>query len=630
MSADLRKIRFWWQVGKGVGRFVLGRNGVLTGARKTDATFWRPATRSLDPSGTALRWEMMRGAARLAYRFGTLYLLALTVLVCAMGVLGFSPARLLWLHVGVALTGLAVYAHVRITILYGYRIPVPARRESLAVLDGEETVRLHWGLDWIIREGRKDWEREKVIPVALAVAAILSVSWTVKQRRARVRIPRDYREPGGSKVEILLPEHFGGADQRLMDRLVKTVAGRLGIRDAAAEWSLEGSTPRVLIGTAPAPPPLVTFEEVRQYFEASEPYTPFYGIAAGGQGLHIGMHSDTPHLAISAGSGAGKSEMIKVLVMQALRWGWSVIILDWKEESQEWAKGLRGVRYYSTEEAIHDAGIAIGEEISHRKANPDPSRRPILVVCEEWSMTADLLSEYWSILRGTTPPEERALMPVRSPALTAFKKMIFTGRSLGMFQLLVAIRFSARVTGGNADLRESFQVILMARYKQQTVNMLARGIKPFPKNRPREVGRWVAVIGEEVVVFRAPLVTDEEAREWAEGGVECLGSPWAERGNLRPELRVQATLGAAEAATETAPALPRGLADMLEGLRDIDMSLTLKVLRKAAGDHRTGFPEMRGVGRYGAYLYDESEVKTWVIKRATNRRAATGRETKSS
>lgn len=623
MSADLRKIRFWWQIGKGVGRFMLGRNGVLTGARKTDATFWRPATRSLDPSGTALRWEMMRGAARLAYRFGTLYLLALTILVCAMGALGFSPARLLWLHVGVGCVALAVYAHVRITILYGYRIPVPARRESLAVLDGEETVQLGWGWDWIAREGRKDWEREKVFPVALTAAAILSVSWTEKQRRTRVHVPRNYREPGGGKVEILLPAAFSGADQRLMDRLGSAVANRLGIRDHAAEWSLEGSTPRVLIGTAPAPPPLVTFEEVRQHFDAAEPFKPFYGIAAGGQGLSIGMHSDTPHLAISAGSGAGKSEMIKNLVMQALRWGWSVIILDWKGESQEWAKGLPGVRYYSSEEKIHDAGIAIGDEVTYRKENPDVPRPPVLVVCEEWSMTADLLSEYWSIMRATTPPEERALMPVRSPALTGFKKMIFCGRALGLFQLLVAIRFSARVTGGNADLRESFQVILMARYKAQTINMLARGIRPFPKNRPREVGRWVAVIGDEVVVFRAPLVTDEEAREWAVGGVQPPGSPWAARGTMRPELRVQATLGAAGAAH-------RGLADMLDGLRDIDMSLTLKVLRKAAGDHRTGFPEMRGVGRYGAYLYDESEVKTWVIKRATNRRAATVRETKSS
>lgn len=612
MSENFARLRFWWKLGQGVARFLLGRNGVLTGARKTDATFWRPATRSLDPSGTALRWEMMRGAARLAYRLGTLYLLSLAALSCVMGLLGFSPRRLLLLHVGVALVGLALYAHIRITILYGYRLPVLARRESLAEIDGEEVVQRRWGLGWIVREGRRDWEREKVFPVALAVAGILSVMWTEREQRWRVHVPRDYREPGGGRAEILLPASFSGADRRLMDRLTGAVAARLGIRDAVAEWSLEGSAPRALIGTAPAPPPIVRFEEVRQYFEAAEPYTPFYGIAAGGQGLSIGMHSDTPHLAISAGSGAGKSEMIKCIAMQALHWGWSVIVLDWKEESQDWARGLPGVRYYSTEEAIHDAGIAIGEEISYRKANPDPDRRPILVVCEEWSITADLLSEYWSILRSSTPAEERALMPVRSPALTAIKKMIFTGRSLGLFQLLVAIRFSARVTGGNADLRESFQVVLMARYKQQTVNMLARGIKPFPKNKPREVGRWVAVIGEEAVVFRAPLVSVEEAREWACSGVQPPGSPWSVRGTVRPELRVEAALGVAEAATEVAP---RPLAGMLDALKDIDASLTLKVLRKAAGDHTSGFPGMQGVGKYGAYLYHESEVRTWVARR---------------
>lgn len=629
----IREIKFGIAIAQVAYRFWTGRP--LDGERKTNATFWTPATRSLDPSGKALRWEMMRGAARLAYRVGALYLLLLLFVSLLFLLFGVSPARLLLLHLGVGGLCLAGYVHARATLLHGYRFPIPVRRESsllaeeeilllqtqggdLLQLEQAEKVEKRWGVEWIVRDGREEWEKEKVLPVAVAAQGILGCSWTEKQQRKHVHVPRSYLEPGGERVEILLPPSFTGADLGVQTRLVGSVSARLGIRDPLAAWQLEGSVPRVLIGTQPAPPALVRFGEVRHFFEAAEEYTPFYGVIAGGEGLHIGMHSDTPHMAISAGSGAGKSEMIKVLVMQALRWGWSVIILDWKEESQEWAKGLPGVRYYSSEEKIHDAGVSIAKEISRRKENPGEPRVPILTVCEEWSMTADLLSEYWALLRSTADPLERQTMPVRSPALTGIKKMIFTGRSLGLFQMLVAIRFSARVTGGNADLRESFQVILMARYKAQTVNMLARGIKPFPKNKPKEVGRWVAVMGEEAVIFRAPLVTNDEARKWALGGIPCPASPWGSSGRsgkMQPDLENRPTLGVAEA-TEIHP---KALSDMLEELKDIDASITLKILRNAAGDNMSGFPAAAGIGARGAYLYDPESVRMWTARRFVQR-----------
>lgn len=227
-------------------------------------------------------------------------------------------------------------------------------------------------------------------------------------------------------------------------------------------------------------------------------------------------------------------------------------------------------------------------------------------------------------------------MPMRSPALTGFKKMIFTGRSLGMFQMLVAIRFSARVTGGNADLRESFQVILMARYKAQTVKMLAPGIKPFPINKPKEVGRWVAVMGEEAVVFRAPLATDMEAITWATSGKQPPLSPWSERYSLSQGLRgsQSATLGnnaapgVAGGSQGELPILegeaveisPKKLSEMVDDLHDtIDDSITLKVLKKAAGDPLSGFPGAVGGTPNLGWRYDPKAVEIWTRKRYAQR-----------
>ena len=229
-------------------------------------------------------------------------------------------------------------------------------------------------------------------------------------------------------------------------------------------------------------------------------------------------------------------------------------------------------------------------------------------------------------------------MPTRSPALTAAKKVVFTGRSLGIFQMLVAIRFSARVTGGNADLRESFQVILMARYKSQTVAMLAKGIKPFPANKPKEVGRWVVVAGEEATIMRAPLVTDMEAMEWAASGVEAPMSPFSERYTLSPgqQGNTHATLpnhpapavagdnwnGLPVLEAEAVEIQPRKLSEMVDDLHDtVDDKLTLKILQKAAGDKDSGFPLPQGMGAHGAYLYDPESVRIWTRRRYATRMA---------
>lgn len=609
----MKKLRIAWLVAKLIYRFWSGRP--MDGERKTNATFLRPATRSLDPSGRALHWEMLAGYQRLLWRLGVSYLLLILLPVLSLSFL-LSPGiaeKIIWAHVlPVCALLLAGFLRER-----GWSIPIPIRTETLRE---DETIQRSWTWGRWEKEGRWDWDREKTLPLATALQGMLQASWTRREKLRHVHVPRDYREPGGSPVEIILPVTFMSADVAgIKARLEKTVAERLGIPDPLAVWQLEGSIPRVLIRMQPAPPSLITFSEVRHFFEAASPFTPFYGVIAGGEGLHIGMHEDSPHMAISAGSGAGKSEMIKDLLMQCLHWGWSAIVLDWKEESQTWCKGLPGVRYYSSEEKIHDALVAVGEEIQWRKENPGARRIPVLIICEEWSMTADLLSEYWSILRSTSEPEERKSLPVRSPALTAAKKLVYCGRSLGMFEMLVAIRFSARVTGGNADLRECFQVILMARFKAATVQMLAKGIKPFPKNKPKERGRWVAVMGEEAVVFRAPLVTDEEAREWALSGEECPASPWGNRGSLRPSQGESPTPEVAGGSSVIEAIEVKSLSELLDELRDVDEKITLKILQKAASDKASGFPEMQGVGARGAYLYDPQSVRIWTSKRYAQR-----------
>jgi hypothetical protein len=524
---------------------------------------------------------------------------------------------------------------------YGVTIRVPVLVQSRVRLGVPTRVRVEGWVPWTL-EGRKVWDRTYVRPLALAADAVLGTSHRPEHAARWVRVPRDFRDQDGSPVEVLLPESFTGADRGTQDRLVRTVASRLGLRDPAVQWQLTGSQPRVLFSAPPVPPTKVRWADVERFFLESEEYRPFLGLATRGAGLYAEMVSDSPHIGLSAGSGAGKSELVKSIIMQALRWGWGVVILDWKEVSQDWADGLPGVRIIRDIQDIHDWLVRLGGDLDERKKayrqdRDLPGRAKVLVVYEEMNATSDLLAAYWADLRATAEPDEKRTMPAKSPALRAQNALVFGGRQFGIHCLFMAQRFSNRVTQGNTDIRENFQIRLMARYSPATVKMLAPDIKPFPK-KPINLGAWVAVMGQEAVVFQAPLITTEEAREYALGGVENPDHPLtrsyllagSERqsvdGALGDQLRHVGAPGLAltnvidgEVLT---PVDERKLSEMVDGLAHL--GVTLPVLQKAARADDQGdqtFPGVVGGSPNRGYTYDFQAVLEWARKRHAQRQA---------
>lgn len=614
-------------------RLLAGRN--LFGPRRTDATFLTPATRQLDTNAPVLhRWEMQRGLFRALWRMAGGYLsllLLILLLLRAAETLHplpwiLRPGTLLLLHLSVAaIVGVSFFARHRIRE-YGMTI-------RLLRKDEEEG----WRWEKVEIEGRRIWLEEKILPVSRSASVILG--HRIPDRRATdwVLVPKTYREPGGPAVEIRLPAHFTGSDANVKKRLEGSVSAKLGMKNISARWETEGSSPRVLLSSPPEPPSLISFSDVEHFLKDQGEWDFLYGIIGSGESFSISVTGDTPHGAVSSGSGGGKSELLKGITAQAGHKGWFSIVLDWKEESQQWAKGLPGVRYLTTVEGIHETCIAIGEEIEWRKANPDAPRVRTLVLAEEWSITAPLLTEYWSALRSTADPEEKRTMPVRSPAITSIMKAIFAGRALGIFLQMVAIRFSARVTNGNADLRESFQVINMARYKPQTVKMLAPDVKPFPR-KSTIPGRWVAVNGDEAVVYQAVLWSDKDAVRWHQSGISIPASPWSER--YRPARPTEAhghsglgtQLGDRLAAPNwDIPALEgevlasvdaRKLSEMVDALEPL--GVTLNILQHAAKDSDSGFPSAHGGSQFKGYTYDFEQVKEWARRRHASQKVGRG------
>jgi hypothetical protein len=605
-----------------VFRLLAGRN--LFGPRRTDATFLKPATRQLDQNAPALhRWEMQRGLSRALWRVAGGYLLLLTLILGALaGLQAIHP--LPWILRPGTLVLLHLCLTMILTVSYYARWSIREHGMTIRILRRDEEEGWRW--EKVSVEGRREWMREKILPVSRSVSVILGHRIPDRDAAKWVTVPKNYREPGAS-VEILLPAHFTGADKQVQTRLERSVSAKLGIRDISSSWQTEGSSPRVLLSSPPSPPTLISFSDVEHFLHAQGEWDFLYGMTGSGESFSISVTGDTPHGAVSSGSGGGKSELLKGITAQAGHKGWFTVILDWKEESQQWAKGLPGIRYLTTVEGIHEMCIAIGEEIEWRKANPGAPRARLLVLAEEWSITAPLLTEYWSALRSTADAEEKRTMPVRSPAITSLMKAIFAGRALGVFLQLVAIRLSARVTNGNADLRESFQVINMARFKPQTVKMLAPDVKPFPR-KSKIPGRWVAVNGDEAVVYQGVLWSDGDATAWHQSGIEIPASPFSERYRptdptaARRHSGLETRLGHDLAGPSSGlPAIEgeiidrvdaRKLSGMVDGLAHLDV--TLNVLQMAVKRDES-FPGAFGGSQFKGYTYDFEQVKEWARRR---------------
>ena len=615
-----KRLRFWY-------RFLLGRP--MDGQRWTDSTFWRSATRGEDHW-----WLRLAGWHRALIRVSVLYALVLLLPAAALTAWLSGARSVLLLLAAHAVAALLLWTPVLIYRLIRERgLVLPWLEVSI---DAEQEKRRAIVRRRVI-EGRGQWVREVITPVARTAAVKLNRRFHPREVEQWVSVPRDYRE--GGQVEILLPPQATVLTAAQERSLARAVEQRLGMRDMSYDFQLAGNAPRLVL-TAPAlPPAFVSYADLLPYLERSEEYTFVIGMA-GSEVLSVSLKDDSPHLALSAGSGAGKSELIKLLVAQALHWGWSILLLDWKGESQEWAEGLPGVRYFRELPALHDACVSIGEEIDFRRLNRSAEQRSTrsktLIVSEEWGVTAPLLKEYWDQLRQTAEPEERRTMPLRSPANSALMKLNFTGRSLGMCQLLVAQRFSARVTNGNADLRESFTTIFMSRWKAQTFKMLAPDVKPVPRKLTKP-GQWLAVTGDEAVICQGGFFTDEEAREWATSGEMSPSSPWSMRlpggsgqpdvgsvsqtSTLRETVDHRSTPVSIAATPHSEPTL-RKLVDLSPSLEYL--GVTARQLRRAATED-PAFPAAEGGDQFKGYLYDRAKVNEyWRRRRAEEAARAKG------
>lgn len=500
---------------------------------------------------------------------------------------------------------------------------------------------------------RKQWQqretvREYIRPTWREVCQITGHRYDKREAARMVQLPATFGrdvEPGKlpDPVRIALPPI--ALDPGVTKRLER-IGARLGMPGAVVEAHALGSATFLDVAPAALPPRKVRLETLRAAAEAADVDHPILGAGNGGTVVELDYNNDSPHIAISGGSGAGKSNTIAWIEAQRMRQAVFLVILDLKKWSHDWAHGMSTARcaYLYKLAKIHDGLVALGDELMRRvdmDSREELARmRKIDVLVEEANTLLPALNAYWRELRAQIKAENRRMLaddpdadvtepPVSSPAVQAIGAIIGMGREFSMHVVFSGQKLSASTFGGPAgDRRESFKIRLLGAWDKGLWNMLARGVPYVPCPRS-ERGIWCKVTGGQATIVRVPQVIDKVDTRTFQDTLRAWVLDSAEPDKpalLDTDAFLSITSGpgsgvrrvASELSTDTdtvqdIPAQRVRLSDAVDKLPG--GPVTVKDLRNAA-DRDPNFPEPAVVGGSGKpNLYELPALVEWKARR---------------
>ena len=356
----------------------------------------------------------------------------------------------------------------------------------------------------------RTWYGERVEPVVRWLPEQLQRGLWAVQRAARPVTRRTdlFRRPvveHGPRIELTVNTPYLTKEQRLL--VSSIISSKIPVSGLVESWDQVG--PRVVARwtVRSRPPTVVGHDRVIEHARKLPDWEFYVGDGVGGQAVTISLRDDSPHIAVSAGSGAGKSVLAMTIAVQVLARGGRVVILD-RKGSHRWAVGLAGVDYCTKPGQMHDALLREAAEANewndlalHEPEDWDPGART-LIICEELNATIGMLMNWWIDNREKSDPK-------RSPAISALADLLFMGRSAKKNVLAIAQMLTARAIGG-PEARENFGIRCLARYTANNWKMLVPEAS-MPK-ASRTLGRWQIVIGGQATEVQVAYLTVAQAR----------------------------------------------------------------------------------------------------------------------
>jgi hypothetical protein len=446
------------------------------------------------------------------------------------------------------------------------------------------------------------WYGRRVEPVWRRPAELGADAWDAATAPLQPRLERlrtwlsRPQEQHGPRIRLTVAAPYITSEQRsLISAIVKA---KVPAGDLVESWDQVGAEVTATWTPRRRPPKDVGLAQLEVHGAGLPDHQLYLGQGAGDVPVILDLHHDSPHIAESAGSGAGKSVLAQLIAVQVLRRGGRVIILD-RKGSHRWAVGLPGVQYCIDAEDMHDALVNTASTADRR--NREAFRQPedwnpgarILVICEELNATIGQLMAHWDSIREKGEPK-------KSPAVGALGEIAFMGRSAKVHLLAIAQMLTARSMGG-PEARENFGIRCLARYTANNWKMLVPEAA-MPRSS-RTLGRWQIVVGGVATETQVCFLTPAEARAYAHPDVAAT--------TLSP-------------ATSQATGPIKATGDICDGvtLREaVDRGLVpgkwnavRKRLERDTKDPRKAAPAPIGE-RGQAHVYDREQLAEWGVRR---------------
>ncbi|MEU9523712.1 hypothetical protein [Streptomyces sp. NPDC048224] len=231
------------------------------------------------------------------------------------------------------------------------------------------------------------------------------------------------------------------------------------------------------------------------------------------------LDGETPHWALSVGTGGGKSTFNMSVAVQLIAQGYHIIVIDPKRSSVKPLEGIPGVHIYGDPKNPQDMREAIEwfkDEIDARSyvKDKDETREfpGLLLLIEEANEFADISKEWWDDNRKTKDdedgPKDRAADTVWGDVASSARLGRFVrGNILAVFQDL-----RDQALGGKG-LRNLFRLKFMGNY---TVNQWKNviGTTPVPDS-VNKAGRMMIVEGNSNLWVQTLYGPGSQLREWA-------------------------------------------------------------------------------------------------------------------
>lgn len=507
-----------------------------------------------------------------------------------------------------------------LVVMYGLLADLALTLWLLAAALLSVTGFLSWRL-WL-RITRRRQEKTWLYPLHLAAhelaghpKALRAASWITAEldgdgavREARLALPQGWQ-----------------ADPRDEQRLVSIAAGRLGIESAEPTWRRAGPAPLLTLRHSPPPPGHVKMADLLGELESCGDGELLIGVGKNDSLIKASLRTDSPHIAISMGTGAGKSNLAGWLLFQMLLRGSIGMVLDAKRRlSYPWILKdgdrnivqLPNVAYAWTTPQIHQSMSWLPTELDRRgdvafagmdtggQVHANVGAR-LFVLAEELNLAVPRLRAYWS-------QERPDGAPAKSPAFTGLGDTAFAGRQVNKHLILVGQMLTAEATGSrDSSVKEQCGVKLMARYGPKGWRIMAEDI-PMPPP-PTALGRIQVVTGGQAREAQVPEFDPWEGRRLVLAsdmtplphGMPCGPLPPV------PALAMSSAGGPDQQLSyDTAPSVGQGdlRVTIDEAVRRGDVACSKAALRKAS--QRPGFPARRG-WRGQAAEYYARELAEW-------------------